>query len=129
MLSVLAQPDDRDPYALPPEDKDYLDGLEGGVRGWRIAYSPDLGYAKVDPEIAAAVAEAARRFEDLGAHVEQVGAIFASPRPALLTLWAAGAAKLLTAFPAERRAVVDPGLLTTAAEGERISGGRLSRRR
>ena len=121
MLRVLAQPDDRDPYALPPEDKDYLDGLEGGVRGWRIAFSPDLGYAKVDPEIAAAVAEAARRFEDLGAHVEQIGAIFASPRAALLTLWAAGAAKLMRAFPAERRAEIDPGLLATAAEGERIS--------
>ena len=63
------------------------------MRGWRIAYSPTLGYAKVDPEIAAAAAEAARRFEELGAHVEQVDAIFPSPREALLTLWAAGAAQ------------------------------------
>ena len=53
MLSVLSAPDHRDPYALPPEDRNYLDGLDGGVRGWRIAYSPTLGYAKVDPEIAA----------------------------------------------------------------------------
>src|SRR6266436_4707146 len=39
MLSVLAAPDHRDPYALPPEDTDYRDGIEGGVRSWRIAYS------------------------------------------------------------------------------------------
>src|SRR5207244_13343985 len=38
MLTVLSAPDHRDPYALPPEDQDYLDGLEDGVRGWRIAY-------------------------------------------------------------------------------------------
>src|SRR5271165_1021792 len=60
MLTVLSAPDHRDPYALPPEDKDYLDGLDDGVRGWRVGYSPTLGYATVDPEISAAIAEGAR---------------------------------------------------------------------
>src|SRR6201987_3992750 len=69
MLNVLSRPDHRDPYALPPDDRDYLEGLEDGVRGWRIAYSPTLGYATVDPEIAAAVAGVARQFEVLGAIV------------------------------------------------------------
>jgi aspartyl-tRNA(Asn)/glutamyl-tRNA(Gln) amidotransferase subunit A len=121
LLTVLSGPDPRDPDALPPEDKDYGTGLEAGVRGWRIAYSPTLGYAKVDPEIAAAAAEAARQFEALGAIVEQVDAIFASPREALFTLWAAGTAKLLAGFPADRREAIDPGLVATAEEGERIS--------
>ena len=121
MLIVLSGPDHRDPYALPPQEKDYLAGLEEGVRGWRIAYSPTLGYAKVDPEIATAAAEAARHFETLGATVEQVDAIFDSPRDALFKLWAAGAAKLLAAFPADRREVIDPGLVVTAEEGAQIS--------
>jgi aspartyl-tRNA(Asn)/glutamyl-tRNA(Gln) amidotransferase subunit A len=121
MLTVLAAPDHRDSYALPPEDRDWRDGIEGGVGGWRIAYSPTLGFAKVDPEIAAAVGEAVQQFETLGAVVEEVGAIFPSPREALFTLWAAGAAKLLDAYPADKRALVDPGLVATAAEGERIS--------
>ncbi|MBV9814389.1 MAG: amidase [Alphaproteobacteria bacterium] len=121
MLNVLSAPDHRDPYALPPESKSSVDGPESGVRGWRIAYSPTLGYAKVDPEIAAAIATAARHFEMLGAAVEQIDAIFESPREALYTLWAAGAAKLLRAFPAARREVIDPGLTATAEEGEKIS--------
>jgi aspartyl-tRNA(Asn)/glutamyl-tRNA(Gln) amidotransferase subunit A len=121
LLTVLSGPDHRDPYALPPEERNYLDGLEGGVRGWRIAYSPTLGYARVDPEIAAAVAKAARHFEALGAIIEEVDAIFRSPREALLVLWAAGAAKLLAGFPADQRALIDPGLVATAAEGEGIS--------
>jgi aspartyl-tRNA(Asn)/glutamyl-tRNA(Gln) amidotransferase subunit A len=121
MLNVLSRPDYRDPYALPPDDRDYLDGLDDGVRGWRIAYSPTLGYAKVDPEIAAAVAGAARQFEALGAIVEEVETISPSPRDALFILWAAGAAKLVSAYPVDRRVLVDPGLLATAAEGERIS--------
>jgi aspartyl-tRNA(Asn)/glutamyl-tRNA(Gln) amidotransferase subunit A len=121
MLTVLSRPDHRDPYALPPEDTDWRDGIEGGVEGWRVAYSPTLGYARVDPEIAAAAAAAARQFEALGAVVEETGAIFSSPREALFTLWAAGAAKLLDAYPRDKRGVVDPGLVATAAEGERIS--------
>ena len=40
MLTLLSAPDHRDSYALPPEERDWRDGLEGGVRGWRIAYSP-----------------------------------------------------------------------------------------
>src|SRR5581483_10337162 len=82
-----------------------------------IAYSPDLGYARVDPEIAAAVAAAARQFAALGAEVEEVGRIFESPREALLTLWAAGAARLLAGVSDERRALCDPGLVATARLG------------
>jgi aspartyl-tRNA(Asn)/glutamyl-tRNA(Gln) amidotransferase subunit A len=121
MLNVLSLPDHRDPYVLPAEDRNYLDELDNGVRGWRIAYSPTLGYAKVDAEIAAAVAAAVRQFEAMGASVEEVETIFPSPRDALFTLWAAGAAKLLRAYPVEKRALVDPGLVETAADGERFS--------
>ena len=43
------------------DDTDYLVGLDDGMAGLRVAYSPTLGYAgNVDPEIAAAVAEAVR---------------------------------------------------------------------
>jgi aspartyl-tRNA(Asn)/glutamyl-tRNA(Gln) amidotransferase subunit A len=121
MLNVLAGPDHRDPYALPPDGRDWLDGIEAGVRGWRIGFSPALGYARVDPEIAAAVAAAARQFEALGAIVEEVDSVFPSPREALFTLWAAPAAKLLAGFPAERKGLADPGLVATAAAGEGIS--------
>src|SRR5437763_9005201 len=41
MLNVLARPDARDPYTLPPESRDYLAGIDNGVNGLRIAYSPD----------------------------------------------------------------------------------------
>ena len=121
MLTVLSQPDHRDPYALPPDDTDWCEGIEDGVRGWRIAYSPTLGHAKVDPDIAAAVAGTARRFEALGAIVEEVDAIFPSPREALFILWAVGAAKLLDVYSRDKRALVDPGLVATADEGKRIS--------
>ena len=95
-------------------------GIEDGVKGWKIAFSPDLGYAKVDPEIAASVAKAALRFEELGAQVEQVGKIFDSPRETLLTLWGAGAARVLAGFPAEKHALCDPGLLAVVEAGKSV---------
>jgi aspartyl-tRNA(Asn)/glutamyl-tRNA(Gln) amidotransferase subunit A len=121
MLNILSRPDPRDPYSLPVFDGDFLDGIDDGVRGWKIAYSPDLGYAKVDPEIAASVAAAAKQFAALGAHVEEVGKIFDSPREALLTLWGAGAARIVAGIPAEKLKQCDPGFLAVAAAGASIS--------
>ncbi|MBV8492107.1 MAG: amidase [Alphaproteobacteria bacterium] len=121
MLNVLSRPDFRDPYALPPAGRDWRDGIEDGVRGLRIAYSPDLGYARVDPEIAAAAAVAAREFERLGATVEEVGRIFDSPRDALMTIWSAGTAWLLAGFPRDKLSLCDPGLVETAAAGQRVT--------
>ena len=121
MLGVLCRPDHRDPYALPPDNRDWRNGLEAGVKGWRIAFSPNLGYARVDGEVAAAVAVAARQFEALGAVVDEVDQIFDSPREALFTLWAAGVAALLRGFADERKQLADPGLVATAAAGEKFS--------
>ena len=120
MLNTLSRPDPRDPYGLPEHHGDFRDEIEDGVRGWKIAYSPDLGYAQVEPEIAACVAAAARGFEALGARVEQVGKIFDSPREALLTLWGAGAARIVAGIPAERLKQCDPGFLAVAEAGARI---------
>jgi aspartyl-tRNA(Asn)/glutamyl-tRNA(Gln) amidotransferase subunit A len=119
MLDIIGQPDPRDPYWLPPSAS-FLDGIENGVKGWKIGFSPDLGYAKVQPEIAAAVAAAAKQFEALGAHVEEVGKIFDSPRAALLTLWGAGAARIVAGIPVERLKQCDPGFIAVAEAGAKI---------
>ncbi|HEX3064381.1 MAG TPA: amidase family protein, partial [Dongiaceae bacterium] len=42
------------------------------IRGWRIAFSPDLAGFDVDPEVARNTAKAAEAFRDLGAIVEDV---------------------------------------------------------
>ena len=71
-LTVIAAPDARDVYAWISPAPDFLEGLDAGVHGLRIAYSPRLGYApRLNPEVEAAVAAAARTFESLGAIVEE----------------------------------------------------------
>jgi len=121
MLSVIAGWDARDPYALPPAQRDFGSGLEGGVKGLRFAYSPTLGYAKVDPEVARLVEAAVRELERLGAHVEQADPGFASPRDAFWVLWSAGCAKIAAGMTAAQRAELDPGLKVAAERGARLS--------
>ena len=72
MLSVIVGPDDRDRHSLPAANFDWTESLKGDLRGLRVAYSPDWGYAAVDPEVRRVVGEAVRVFErDLGCVVEE----------------------------------------------------------
>jgi aspartyl-tRNA(Asn)/glutamyl-tRNA(Gln) amidotransferase subunit A len=122
MLSVIAGTDDRDPYRLPPDPRRWHQGLDGGVKGLRIAFSPALGYAKVDPEVAAAVERAAGALAGMGAAVETADPGFESPRQPFIDLWAAGAARMAQAFSPEERALLDPGFWKIIEHGERLSG-------
>jgi aspartyl-tRNA(Asn)/glutamyl-tRNA(Gln) amidotransferase subunit A len=119
MLDVLALPDSRDWFALPYDGRDYRIGLEDGVRGLRIAFSPTLGFAAVEPEVAELVASAAAAFAELGARVEQVDPGFEDPIAVFRTHWYVGAANLLRGFTGEQRAKMDPGLQEIGAAGER----------
>ena len=121
MLNVLALPDSRDWFALPYDGRDHRIGLEDGVRGLRIAFSPTLGFADVEPEIADLVAGAAGVFVELGASVEQVDAVMDDPIDVFAPHWYVGAANLLRTFTAEQRAQMDPGLQEIAAAGAEIT--------
>jgi aspartyl-tRNA(Asn)/glutamyl-tRNA(Gln) amidotransferase subunit A len=72
VMSVIAGHDDRDRLSIPSDDLDWRRAVDGDLRGLRVAYSPDLGYAAVDPQVRAVVDRAAEVFErDLGCVVER----------------------------------------------------------
>jgi aspartyl-tRNA(Asn)/glutamyl-tRNA(Gln) amidotransferase subunit A len=71
LFQVMAGPDPRDPTALAAPAPDFLAACVPDVKGLRIAWSPDLGYAAVDNEIERIAERAAFAFSDMGAIVEQ----------------------------------------------------------
>jgi amidase len=85
-MTALAGYDARDPFSARDE-VDFLGALEHGVAGLRIAFSPDLDVFPVDRRIAAVVADAARAFEEAGAHVEQVRLGLERDQRELSDLW------------------------------------------
>ena len=121
VLNVIALPDARDWHALPYEPRDWRTGLEHGIGDLRIAYSPDLGYAKVDAEVAAIVKEALRVFTDLGAKVEDKDPGFENPEPIFRTHWFSAAAFLIGAIPQAKRKLIDPGLMEVAEQGAKVT--------
>ena len=81
LLQVLAGPDGRDPGCMRESPPDFLAALDQGVRGLRIAWSPDLGYAAVDSEVLEATSKAARVFEELGCTIDDPGINMEDPFP------------------------------------------------
>jgi aspartyl-tRNA(Asn)/glutamyl-tRNA(Gln) amidotransferase subunit A len=120
LMNVITESDARD-ATLPADRVDYVASLSGGVEGLRIAFSPALGYVQVDPDIALAVEEAARVFEELGAHVETVDPGFSDPREAFSRLFYGGAANALRDVDEEQRALMDPELVHVADDASQLS--------
>ena len=125
MLNVLALPDARDWHALAYERRDWRTGLDEGITDLRIAFSPDLGYAKVDAEVADIVRKALSVFSDLGARVEEKSPGFANPDAIFRMHWFSGAAMLVNTIAPEKRKLIDPGLREVAEEGAKISAAEL----
>ncbi len=120
-MNVLKQPDARDWTSLPPDRSDYTIGLNDGIRGLRIAWSPTLGYAKnVHPEVAAACDRGARLLAELGAHVEAVDPGFTDPLEISAHLWFAGTRAIWDTLTPVQREAADPDFAAQAARGAAI---------
>lgn len=120
-LDVVAGPDERDPNSLPDGPRSFLSGLSQGVRGLRVAYSPDLGYAWVDPEVAAICADAAKHFAASGAVVEEVDLKWTNRYDCWSVFFYGGIAARLHDGFAEKRDRIDPGLLPIVERGLKLT--------
>ncbi len=122
MLSLIGRPDSRDITAWNTPCPDYTHGLDAGVRGLRVAWSPRLGYVDcVEPDVAEATAKAARVFEQLGAVVEEVDPPIEDPRAITDVLWHKGAAVAMKHVGASDEPLLDAGLLAEVKSGRALS--------
>src|SRR5438270_9096376 len=88
MLNAIVGPDRRDPISLDLPARDWLAACEAGdLKGLRVAWSADFGYAAVDPEVRRQTAAAAARFAELGCVVEQVSPGWDDPSHWAALLW------------------------------------------
>ncbi len=73
MLAAMAGPDDRAPLSYDVDGRRFTAAVaRPSVKGWRVAFTPDLnGLIPVDAEVAAVAERAASVFRSLGARVER----------------------------------------------------------
>jgi aspartyl-tRNA(Asn)/glutamyl-tRNA(Gln) amidotransferase subunit A len=111
MLDVIAGPDERDRHSLPATNDDFTRAATEPMRARRIAWSADLGYARVAPEVRALTEAAARRFaSDLGCEVEEAAPGFADPWVAIERIFYSGIGSWLDEHWTEWHDLLDPGL-------------------
>lgn len=121
MLDLLTGFDARDWIAMPTPAGSYLDGLDGGVAGLRIALSTDLGHGRNHPDVERAVVEAAGVLAAAGAVVTEVDPGFDDPVEAFHTLWFAGCAGVLAGYPQDAIDRIDPQLRDAVLRGRELS--------
>ena len=122
-MATLSRSDARDATALPPSDTAW-DGLDGTPRGLRVGLMRDAGCGlPVNPEVAEAVAAAARVFADAGAEIVEVGPVMdRALLDGLDDFWRARAWAEIGALAAADRAKVLPYIRVWAERGVDVSG-------
>ena len=121
LMAAIARPDARDVYPSLADARPWLEGIEDGVAGLRVAYAPRFARADVDPRIATAVDAAVAVLEELGARVDVVEPPGPDVRDAFLTLWDGALGRVLGGLSDEQLALSDPGLVATRRRHEAIA--------
>ncbi len=130
LMSVLTQPDARDPTRLPHEAIDWTtlpDDARAFLRGRRIGLVLDAGWGlPAERAVVDVVNDAARRFEAAGAIVEPLAGFTTREMADGINLfWRMRSFLDISALPPERQAKVLPYIREWVAEGARFSGAQV----
>lgn len=109
-LSAVQGVDSRDPQTFPCSEELAIDA-ERDLRGLRIAWSPTLGYAPVDPQVRRLAEQAVRLFEQHGAIVEEEDPGFEDPKDIFIALTAPWRDGVCGQYLKDWEAEMDPTLV------------------
>jgi amidase len=117
MLDALAFADSRDPWTRPAPQRSHVAAVMAARPPRRVGYTPDLGLSSVDPEVAAICAAGARRFESMGAVVDDEVPDLSGAIEAFQTLRALLFATLRGELLARERARINPSIVWNIEKG------------
>lgn len=117
-LNATAGPHPFDYTCRATREADYLEGLDQDVWGLRIAYSPDLGHARVDSEVADVVENAVTVFESAGCRVEEQTPEWGPAGPELGRFFWSVHETPLAHLLEDWREQMDPGLVACIEAGQ-----------
>ncbi len=127
LLQAMAGPDDRDMTSLESPPDDFVARLDEGIAGLKVAFSPDLGYLKVDAEVAEPVRRAVAAFEELGCNIEEIRPGWDDPIEMEHLHFSANFASRLGPLLEEWENRMDPGLVALVRHGMRFSAAEYCR--
>ncbi len=126
-LDAMAGADPREPLAQPDPDMTFRAYAEQPRVPRRVAYSADLGITPVDPQIRRITEAAARRFEKLGARVDEACPDFSGAMDAFQTLRGIAFATNHERRYREQRDQLKPDVVWNIERGHAVTGQELVR--
>ena len=125
-LDAMAGPHPREPVSQDG-NTGFREAAESPRVPGRVAFSPDLGITPVDPEVAAICAAAARRFESLGATVEEAHPDLSGTMECFHVLRGASFATAHARHIAEHRDLLKPDVVWNVEYGQTVTGADIAR--
>jgi aspartyl-tRNA(Asn)/glutamyl-tRNA(Gln) amidotransferase subunit A len=126
-LAATAGPDLRDGWSLPALGDDPVAALQRPAGALRVAWSPRLGYATVDPDVVRITGDAVRRLESLGWRVEDADPGFEDPAQIQDGFRLPGLAAALGHHLPAWRARMDPSLVALVELGQAMPAADVGR--
>jgi aspartyl-tRNA(Asn)/glutamyl-tRNA(Gln) amidotransferase subunit A len=125
MLQVMAGADPREQMSIPV-DVAYASQVFSQTKPLRIAWSLDLGYAEIEPEVRQVVAKSLSLFTDLGYDVEAVTPRIPDPWDFVHIIWASSFAGMFVNNFEQVRDQLEPGLIKVIEQGQQFSSAQLA---
>lgn len=125
LLDALAGRHDEDPLSLERPRRSFLAAVRDSRPPRRVAFSPDLGFMPVDPEVARICRAAAERFADMGAQVEEACPDFSGAMDTFQTLRAAGYAAGKAELLRTHREQLKPEVIWNIEQGMALDAARV----
>jgi len=129
MLSVMAGRDDRSPISVPVEPSEFVAAVQQpDIKGWRVAWSPDLGFAPVEPEVVNICKQAVAVFSEvLGCQVEEASPDLHDAPAIFQTLRAGNMAATQGGLLAQWRDKMQPNLVWNIEQGLKLSAAEMGK--
>ena len=127
MLDAMAGWHMEDPLSLEAPAESFQTAAAAKRRPKCVAFSPDLGIIPVDAEVKEVCAAAARRFQELGAAVEEACPDFSGAAESFKTLRAAGFVAGYADLYENQRSKLKPDVIWNIEHGLKITAGDIAR--
>jgi amidase len=129
MLSVMAGPDDRAPLSYAVDTREFLGAVRNpSVKGWRVAWTPDLnGLIPVDAEVANVAEGVIKVFRSLGAKVEAACPDFSEVNEIVLATRGLSMVALHADKLARWKSEMQKGLVWNIEQGLRLTPQEIAR--
>ena len=98
MLDVISGIHWGDVYSIPAPEESFFKSMNSGIKGMKIAWSLDLGYAQVETEVRDICEQAVSKFTGIGAVVEEAHPEIDNPESYHATIYTVDHLAVLSSF-------------------------------